>query len=97
MFVRAAEVQLATKDVDPPAGWWSVAGARTEAVNALRRLKVYPPSREIDDRADDAGRLYELAGATALMIEPTTVPAGMLLTLLQALDDAADALNHCPR
>ena len=67
VFVHAAERQLAVLDADPPTGWaLDTADRRTDARDALRRLRVYPPQAPPMAVTDEGPvLLYELAGVAA--------------------------------
>lgn len=60
---------------------------------------VHAAEGRIEDlvTTDDPIDLYELADAVAQMIEPPSLPRGMLLTLVLALDAAIDALIEADR
>ncbi|HZO69755.1 MAG TPA: hypothetical protein VFB74_32565 [Kribbellaceae bacterium] len=94
VFVHAAERQLAVLDADPPLGWaLDTADRRTDARDALRRLRVYPPQAPPMAVTDEGPvLLYELAGVAAQMIDPGTLPCGMLLTVVTTVDAATEAL-----
>jgi hypothetical protein len=94
VFVYAAECRLAVIDADPPAGWAvDAAGDRSAARDALRRLHVYPPQAPPMAVTDEGPVvLYELAGVVAQMIEPDTLPPGMLLAVVTTVDAATEAL-----
>ena len=94
VFVHAAERQLAALDADPPTGRApDTADRRTDARDALRRLRVYPPQAPPMAITDEGPvLLYELAGAAAQMIDPGTLPSGMLLTVVTTVDAATEAL-----
>ena len=94
VFVNAAERQLAVLDADPPNDWaLDTAGRRTDAKDALRRLHAYQPQAPLMTITDeDPVLLYELAGAAAQMIDPGTLPSGMLLTVVTTVDAATEAL-----
>jgi 7-keto-8-aminopelargonate synthetase-like enzyme len=99
LFVHAAERQLAVIDADPPTDWaLDTAAPRAAARDALRRLHVYPPPTsqvavtDADPTDEGPAVLYELAGIVAQMIEPDTLPAGMLLTVVTTVDAATEAL-----
>jgi hypothetical protein len=94
VFVHAAECQLAVIDADPPTDWaLDTADHRTDAKDALRRLRVYPPQAPPMAITDEGPVfLYELAGAAAQMIDPGTLPSGMLLTVVMTVDAATEAL-----
>ncbi len=95
VLVHAAERELAVIDADPPTGWaLDTADHRTAARDALRRLHVYPPQAPPMAVTDENPVvLYELAGIVAQMIDPSTLPPGMLLTVVTAVDAATEALS----